>query len=124
MKRILLLTLLPLLTGCVAIAVGAAAAYGIIQYEGNEARRDYEAGLSPTYNACLAELKEMGYPVSTDVKPGPTEGKVEINDVWLRAEKLAEDSTRVRVRFGTFETSDHKRKAELLLKGVATRLGE
>ena len=84
--------------------------------------QEYRANLDETWHATLAELGEMGYPVQQGTKPGPTEGKVEINNVVARVEKLGDERTQVRVRFGTFDTEDHRRKARLLLEGIANRI--
>ena len=118
----LLLLLVAPLGGCVAVAVGAIAAYGALEYDGNEMSREYRANLNETWQATLAELGEMGYPVQQGTRPGPTEGKVEINDLVARVEKLDDARTQVRVRFGTFDTEDHRRKARLLLQGIANRV--
>ena len=99
-----------------------AGVYGAIQYDGNEMSQEYRAGLDETWDATVAELAEMGYTAEQGTKPGPTEGKIEVSDVVVRVEKLADDRTRVRVRFGTFDTEDHRRKARLLLQGIAGRV--
>ena len=92
-----------------------------MEYHRNEVSREYRANLDETWQATLAELGEMGYPVQQGTRPGPTEGKVEIDDVVVRVEKLDDERTQVRVRFGTFDTKDHRRKARLLLQGIARR---
>jgi len=117
-----LLFLVAPLGGCVAVAVGAASVYGAIQYDGNQMSQEYRANLDKTWRATLAELEEMGYTAEQGTKPGPTEGKIEISDVVVRVEKLADERTQVRVRFGTFDTEDHRRKARLLLQGIASRI--
>jgi len=121
-RLLLLLLLVAPLGGCVALAVGAAAVYGATKYDSNEMSQEYRANLDETWHATVAELGEMGYPVQQGTKPGRTEGKVEINDVVVRVEKLADERTQVRVRVGTFETEDHRRKARLLLQGIANRI--
>jgi len=123
-KRLLLLLLLMApLGGCIAaVAVGAAAVYGGTKYDSNEMSQEYRANLDETWHATVAELGEMGYPVQQGTKPGPNEGKVEISDVVVRVEKLADERTQVRVRFGTFDTEDHRRKGRLLLQGIANRI--
>jgi len=49
--------------GCFALAVGAAAAFGVVMYVENEAYRDFHADLDPTWNATLAAMRRLGYPV-------------------------------------------------------------
>ncbi|MGH7162374.1 MAG: DUF3568 family protein [Planctomycetota bacterium] len=115
-----------LLPGCIvaAVAVGAAATYGVIKYSENEASQDFKANVEKTWAATIAAMREQGYPVSEGAKCGPTGGKVEVSDATVHVEKHAEDFTRVRVRIGTFETDEHKRRARLLLEDIAKRLGE
>ena len=127
MRRIPLLAAAGLLAGCVAAAVvGAAAvtAYGVVKYKENEAYRDYRKGLTPTWEAVLGELKEMGYPVTQDAEAARQAGGIDVDDADVKVESLNDDYTRVTVRIGTFETDAHKRKASRLLNGVAERLGE
>jgi hypothetical protein len=111
-------------SGCAAaaLAVGAAATYGTVSYVKNEMTLEYHAGLGETWNATVAEMREMGYEVSKQLSHGPTDGLIEISDAWVKVEKLPGNLTRVRVRFGTFETTGSQRKAELLLMGVTARL--
>jgi hypothetical protein len=111
-------------SGCAAaaLAVGAAATYGTVSYVKNEMTREYHAGLGETWNATVAEMQEMGYEISKQLSHGPTDGLIEISGAWVKVEKLPGNLTRVRVRFGTFETTSSQRKAELLLMGVTARL--
>ncbi len=120
-RSVLLLLLVAPLGGCVAVVAGAAA-YAAIEYESNEVSQTYRASLGDTWQASIAELREMGYPVQEGTKPGPTEGTVEISDVAVRVEKLSAEHTRVGVRFGTFDTEEHRRKAILLLDVIANRI--
>lgn len=117
--------LLLALSSCVAVAAAAAAGaavYGVVKYERNEAYEDYRAGLDTTWQAAVETLAEQGYPVSGDPQHGPTEGKIEAGDARVAVERHAGDFTRVRVRIGTFETEDHKRKARLLLEGIRSKV--
>jgi hypothetical protein len=113
--------------GCVVAAVlfGAAAVYGAIQYDENEAHRDFQAPLAKTWKATLAALQDNGYPVSQSAEPGSTSGRIEISDAIVVVEKLPGDgpeTTRVRVRIGTFTTEDHKRRAGLVLEKIPDHL--
>ena len=115
------------LAACVAaVAVGAAAvtAYGVIKYKDNEAYRDYKAGVDATWAAVLPELKDMGYSVSQDVEEARRAGGVSSGEADVKVDRVNDEYTRVTVRFGSFETDDRKRRAERLLNGVASRLGE
>jgi hypothetical protein len=111
--------------GCVAaaLAVGAAAAVGVIKYTENEAYQDFRAPLDDTWKAAVASMKEQGYPVSDAVQPGENEGMLDVNDAVVHVERIPGDLTRVRVRIGTFSNDDHKRRASLILEGVGNRVG-
>jgi hypothetical protein len=111
------------LTGCIAVAAGAAAGYGAVKYSKNEQGRDYAASLAATWNATIATLRGMGYPIADGTAPGPTEGRIAIEDVVVEVMKFSDSVTRVEVRFGTFDSGDHRRRADLLLDGIAKRLG-
>lgn len=129
MKR-LPLFLLPLLlaptTGCIAVAVAAAAgAVGLVQYDRNKAHRDFEVDFQSAWQAALASAPELGYPPIVVNEHTPTEGEFEGGeDLWVRVEEHPEGFICVAVRVGTFETEDHRRKAGLFLNEVARRLGE
>jgi hypothetical protein len=110
--------------GCVvaAVAVGAAAAFGTVKYTENEAYRDFHAPLDATWKATIAALREEGYPVADSASHGPSEGKIEIDDAKVTVVREPGDATRVMVRIGTFSTDEHKRRAALILDGVAKRV--
>lgn len=113
------------LASCGAVAVAAvagAAVFGIVMYERNEAYEDYRADLASTWDAALSTLRESGHEFDGDAKPGSTEGKLETGDVRMVVERRPDDVTRVRVRVGTFEADDHKRRAKLLLEGIRAKL--
>lgn len=124
-SALLLFLLLPL-SGCIvaAAAVAGAAVYGVMKYENNEAVRYYEADYAKTHHATLKVMRTEGYPVQEGVAPdaaGTTD--IELNDVHVAVVRHGEKSTAVRVRIGTFESEDHKAKAERLLAKVARELG-
>ncbi len=127
MKRTHLLLLLSLgllpLPGCVVAAVGAAA-YGVIKYNNNEALRDYRAPLDRTWDATLNALRDKGHAVDLDSKPGQTRGEYDDDDVKVTVERIDDEYTRVRVRYGTFESDERQRRARALLNTVAKSLGE
>jgi len=119
--------LLPLLGGCAVLAVGAVAAgatLGAIKYNENEAMRDYQAGLQSTWDATGAQLGEMGYPIAEGVTASETGGAITVRDADVSVTKVDEECTRVRVRFGTFESDEHRAQARQLLEGIAVRVGE
>ena len=108
-----LIALVPFLNGCVAVAAASIVGIGFVQYHRNEAVRDYSAELEVTWQASLEAMKKLGY---EDVVPelGATEGTIAQDDVALRLERHPEAFTRVRVRVGTFSTTDHHRRAQLI----------
>lgn len=121
--RCLLLALGALLsTGCVAAAVGGAAV-GAYKYAENEVTRDFSADLESTWQAAIASLQENGYPISSQATHGATAGVLSVSDARVRVALHAEGFVRVHVRIGTFETDDHRRRAELILTGIGRRLG-
>jgi hypothetical protein len=109
--------------GCLVVAAGAAG-YGAVKYAQNEAARDYNADLTSTWVATLDTMREMGYPVSPGAPHGPTSGVIDIGDAHVSVAKHSESRTRVHVRIGTFDTDDHRRRANLLLSGIGRRLGQ
>jgi hypothetical protein len=105
--------------GCLFLAVGAAAAFGVVMYLENEAYQDFHADLDTTWNATLAAMRKLGYPVQEGMPHSTTEGEVKINDAHVRVTRESGGHTRVHVRIGTFETDDHRRRAALLLEEIA-----
>lgn len=120
------LSLLPLLGGCLAAAAAAGAAFGYVKYRENEATRDFEKSPPEVWPAALGALEARGYPLPggtpRELEDDADSAEVEGEDYWLRVEEHPGDFTRVRVRIGTFETDEHKRKAGLVLESVAERL--
>ena len=110
--------------GCVvaALAVGAAAAYGTIKYTENEAYEDFHANLDTTWRATVASLRENGYTAAENAAHGPVDGHLEIGDAKVTVETQPGDNSRVRVRIGTFDNEDHRRRAALILEGVSRRI--
>lgn len=108
-------------SGCLLVAAGGAA-YGAIQYEKNEAYRDFESDLPDTWDATVAALEKLGYSVPENAGHTPTEGEIDIEDTNVRVERYPGDLTRVRVRIGTFDTESHRRRAQLLLEEIDLQL--
>ncbi len=109
--------------GCVAVAVGAAAAFGVIKHENNEASRYYEAALKPTFDATVESMRAEGFPVPEGLAPGTKEGEIAAGDARVRVISRDEKVTSVLVRIGTFDTEEHRIKSRRILDGVAQRLG-
>jgi hypothetical protein len=104
---------------CLAVAVGAAATFGVVMYMENEAYRDFRSDLDTTWNATLGAMRKLGYPVQEGMPHGVTEGEVKINDAHVRVTRESGGYTRVHVRIGTFETEEHRRRSALLLEEIA-----
>ncbi len=128
MRPLTCLFALPLLlglSGCVA-AVAAGAVYGIVKYDGNEAMRDFDASVERVWRASLDALEGRGYElpagVSRELAERQDTAEATGDGYWLRVEEQPEKRTRVRVRIGTFNTDEHKRKAALLIESIADRL--
>jgi len=121
----MLLALVPLNSSCVAV-VAAGAAYGYVKYDKNEVSQDFETSVEDAWSASIASLEDSGYVVeptvarnlAADVDTALVEGE----GYWLRVEKHINGRTLVRVRLGTFETDEHKRKSALLLEAIGERL--
>ena len=115
-------------SGCTAVAVVAAVGtVGYIQYEKNEVYKDFDADLNVVWTASVDALEALGYEVPPEVdrlwdEPA-TEGVIGGKHYKLHVERLIGQRTRVRVRVGTFDTSDNRRKADLVIEEITDRLG-
>ena len=115
------------LTGCAAIAVaGAAGAVGYIQYEKNETYAEFDQDILVVWTACIDGLEALGFEIPYSVArtlTGPVnESEIEGEGYKLRLERYLGDITRVRVRVGTFDTEDNRRRADLILEEISRRL--
>jgi hypothetical protein len=111
------------LTGCLAIAAGAAVGYGAFKASANGDSRSYTATLPATWHATLALLRENGYPIADTAPLGPTGGHVSMNGASVDVSKESETSTRVAVSFGTFDSADHRMREDQFLDALGARLG-
>ncbi|MHC5012480.1 MAG: DUF3568 family protein [Planctomycetota bacterium] len=120
---VLLLCVLALpLTGCLAVAAGAAAGYGTMQYVKNDDVREYAASFPVVWAAALDSMRDAGYPVAPDLTASGTKSEVEVNDATVTAWQVGENRTRVRVRIGTFTTAAHRRLAGQIHDGILARI--
>jgi hypothetical protein len=126
MRRLVSLSLLVVaaapLSGCIAIAAGAAGGYAAAQYARNDDVRDYAAGFARTWPAVLASMRDAGYPVALDAPGTPPSGRIAITDAVVDVLEVAVGTTRVRVRVGTFTSDAHRRMAGQIHAGIATRV--
>ena len=121
---LLALLLVPLLSGCLAVAgltVGAGVV-GFVYYDKNEAHKDFDASFEKTWKASLEALRELKYEVPKEVAHAPDSGDVTIGDLRLRVAHHPGSLTRVRVRIGTFLTEEHRRRAGLILEQIEKEL--
>ena len=105
--------LVPFLSGCVAVAAASVVGIGFVQYHRNEAVRDFPDELDVTWHATLEAMKKLGYE-DLESELIATEGIITQDDVEVRVERHPEAFTRVRIRVGTFSTTDHHRRAQLI----------
>lgn len=128
MRRFALI-LIPLLSfplsGCLAVAAAAVVGgtVGYIKYDKNEASRDFEKDFDRTWKATQKTIAELGFNEATVKTDTPTEVEAEGEDIWVKVEARVDGFTRVRVRVGTFDTEDNKRRSALILETVADKLG-
>ena len=116
------------LTGCVAVAVAAAAGtVGYIQYEKNETYTDFKQDINVAWTASVDALEALGYEITYSVartlSEPINESEIEGKGYKLRLERYPGDMTRARVRVGTFDTEDNRRKADLILEEISRQLG-
>ena len=104
------------------VVLGGAAAYGLMSWMDNEAHRDLAAPFDATWQAAVDTLEDAGYAVDHVGLPTPTEGRIRVDDTQVVVERQPGGLTRVRVRVGRFDRSDHRRRAALILEGVANRV--
>jgi hypothetical protein len=120
-SSVLGLTLPFVLGGCLFVVAGAAA-YGVVQYDENEASRSYRDEFEDVWHAGLTALERLGYPLPTIVRKTATEGALTSGDASLTFERIPEGKVRVAVRVGTFDTQEHRRRAALVLEQIADEL--
>jgi hypothetical protein len=117
----LLLVLVPLTSGCVAVAAAGLVGMGVFQYARNEVAQDYPSDLEDTWKAALAGLEKLEIePELTELTA--TEGRIEHADMRVLVERHPEGFTRVRVRVGAFHSSDRSRRAQLVLEEISAAL--
>ncbi len=121
---IAILCLVPLCSGCLAMAgaVGAASVVGYVYYEKNEVEQDFAASFEKTWSATLAALRGLGHALPKDLEPELDSGTVQLENLWVRVARHPGDATRVTVRVGTFHTAEHTRRAGLILEAIEDEL--
>ncbi|MCX8089907.1 MAG: DUF3568 domain-containing protein [Verrucomicrobiae bacterium] len=103
-----LLVAVSLAAGCAVVAVGAAAGAGAASYAyvNGVLKSTESATLDRTWNATLAAMKDLQFYVSSQRKDALQADLVARNafdkKISVRLKKVAEQSTEVRIRVGTF----------------------
>lgn len=122
--RCLLLVPLLLLPSCVVVAAGAVAAvaYGAISYSNNEASMTVHEELPKCFGAAREAMLELGFAVDGTQQPGITEGKLHAGEAHVLLERHAGEVTKIRVRVGSFDTEDNRRRAGLLLEAIRAKI--
>ena len=111
--------------GCVAAAAAAAGTIGFVEYDRNQAHRDFDHDFEKVWTAATGATSALGYQPLVIKDRTPVEGHFEAGeDLWASVETHPEGYVCVAVRIGTFDTDDHRRRAGLFLNEVAERLGE
>jgi len=115
------LLLVPVLPGCVAAAAAGVVGVGIVQYNRNDVEQDFPNDLADAWKGALEGIARLGIEPTESVL-GPTEGRIEKDDLVVLVERHPEGFTRVRVRIGTFHTADHRRRARIVLQEIGSAL--
>jgi hypothetical protein len=97
---------LPILTGCVAVVVGAGAGAGTYVYAEGALKRSYEADYEKTYQVCVGILADLNQPILKENTDGVhTTVSTERSDktpIFIKITILEPGRTEVSVRTGTF----------------------
>jgi len=119
-----ILCLVPLVSGCLAMAgaAGAAGIFGYVQYEKNEVEQDFDAAFEKTWKATLDALHGLKYTVPKDVQHEADSGDLHVDEVRVHVARHPGNKTRVTVRVGTFDTEEHRRRAGLILEKIEEEL--
>jgi hypothetical protein len=117
----LVLCLASFLSGCAAVAAAGVVGLGVVQYHRNEVAHDFGTELDETWKGTLEALRSLGIEPGL-AELGPSEGLIEHQELVVRVERHAEGFTRVRVRFGTFHSADHQRRAEVVLLEIGAAI--
>ena len=121
---VLLFLTAPLLAGCEAVAVAVIAGVGgYFAYSTNEVAEDYLVDFDEMWAAAERSLDLLHYSEDRKVTQGANDGKVEVDDLWLKIERHPNGVVRVRARVGTFVTTGHKRRGRVLLESIEKDLG-
>ena len=132
MKRFLpaSLLLLPLLGGCVAVAVvaaGAAIGIGTYAYVHNELQREYQCPYEKAWEAASqapVEMKLTPQGGDHDFQRGFVDARrADGAPVRITVEKIDDQKVRIGVRVGTFECEDNRQAATAVHERIFVIMG-
>jgi hypothetical protein len=104
----LMAALSAMVSGCVIVAVGAIAVAGAggWAYISGEMKATEQAPLDRVWNAALATMKDLEYPVTYKTKDALNAELKAVNSsgttIDINIKKLSDNATEVRIRVGTF----------------------
>ncbi len=112
------------LPSCVVAAIAAvgAAAYGAVSYNGNEASTTVQTDLAAATTAAKKAMRELSFAVDDTQQPGTTECTLTGGEAKVILERHPGEVTKIRVRVGTFDTEDNRRRSGLLLEKIRAHL--
>lgn len=98
--------LLATTTGCVAVAVGAAAGAGAVAYQRGSLISNESAGMDATWSACQGAVKRLEFEeesASKDALEGTLEARSATGrTITFKLRRITEKSTELRIRVGMF----------------------
>jgi hypothetical protein len=122
---VLMALLLTLGSGCVLFIAGAAAGVGVAGYAwvNGEIKATESASLDRTWNATLAAMKDLEFPVTSQAKDAVEADLMARNasntSIAIKLKNLSNTSTEIRIRVGTFGDESLSR---IILNKINSRL--
>jgi hypothetical protein len=122
---VLMASLLAFVSGCALFVVGAAAGAGAAGYAyvDGEIKITESASLDRTWNATLAAMKDLEFPVTSQAKDALeanlTARNASNTSISINLKNLSSTSTEIRIRVGTFGDESMSR---LILNKINSRL--
>jgi hypothetical protein len=117
-RAFVLLMVTSSLTGCVVLAVGAAAtaAAGGAVYVKGQLKETLDGTVPQVHRAAYGALNETGVMVTTDLQDdfsGQLEGEMaDGTQVWIDADRVTASTTRITIRVGYM--GDHAKSSQIL----------
>jgi hypothetical protein len=108
MITVLMASLLAFVSGCALFVVGAAAGAGAVGYAwvDGEVKATEGASLDRTWNATLAAMNDLEFPVTDKTKDALeanlTARNASNTNISIKLKNLSNTSTEIRIRVGTF----------------------